>query len=213
MKLNKSTLTTMTMVALSCGLTLGIVAMVSNGEKRVGGLGLADPEPSGAEVNRVLEVTDFVQQRLWRKYDGGSPERYNYMCAFELQNKGGYGILEMNELVSNIADGLFEYTGDASSNFCLKYRDTYFDKTEWFFDSACTRKVNVFPFKVSPSKVEIVMGSRNEGEYELDGDLSHEGNVYTLSNLSSNVGSTLRTTESSRGKHFHVESIKYYYNC
>ena len=213
MKLNKSTLTTMTMVALSCGLTLGIVAMVSNGEKRVSGLGLADPEPSGAEVDRVLEVTDFVQQKLWCKVNNGSPQYYGRMCAFELQNKGGYGLIEMNATVTNIADGLFEYTGEASSNLCLEYNDAYFKDTKWYFDSACTREVNVFPFKVSPNKVEVVMGSRNEGEYTGYCITSHEGNVYTLANLSDANGSTLRTASSSVGKNFHVESIKYYYNC
>ena len=118
-------------------------------------------------------------------------------------------------VVTNIDDGLFEYTGIASSQLSLKYRDSYFKDTEWFFDAECKNKINVFPFKVSPNKVEITMGSRTTGVLEQGNPshLSQDGNVYTLSDLSRSVGSTLSPTEATRGKHFHIESIKYFYNC
>lgn len=177
--------------------------------------GLVDPAPSGSHVNRELVVTDFVQQGLWYKENGGAAQYFNSMIAFELQNKGGYGILRCNEIVTNIADGLFEYVGGASSQLSLKYRETYFDNTEWFFDSGCKNRIAVFPFDVSPTKVEIIMGERTTGELEQGNPshLSRDGNVYTLSDLGSSVGSTLSPTEATRGKNFHIESIKYYYNC
>ncbi len=190
-----------------------ISALSGNDNRQI--QGLANPDPSGAHTDRVLIVTDFVQQGLWYKEKGGAAQYFNSMIAFELQNKGGYGILRCNEIVTNIADGLFEYVGGASSQLSLKYRETHFDNTEWFFDSGCNNKIAVFPFDGSPTKVEIIMGGRTTGELEqgFPSHLSRSGNVYTLSDLGSSIASTLSPTEATRGKNFHIESIKYYYNC
>ncbi len=207
----------LTAMAVTTTITLMGVATVSalsgNDNRQI--QGLANPDPSGAHTDRVLIVTDFVQQGLWYKEKGGAAQYFNSMIAFELQNKGGYGILRCNEIVTNIADGLFEYVGGASSQLSLKYRETHFDNTEWFFDSGCNNKIAVFPFDGSPTKVEIIMGGRTTGELEqgFPSHLSRSGNVYTLSNLGSSIASTLSPTEETRGKNFHIESIKYYYNC